>query len=212
MATKVSGEQYYGLDGQLLEIKRQLRQEDGYPFDPEELKNYLQTAIEGRFRGSRKRSNKFLWLISGGVSLTVDAVDGTEILADAKDVFPGGIDSNFINWGADEPGRSTAETPVDVYEMTKDSTYSKMFGSLSDDVQKICFTQAQIKNFAKRNYEWFRTDSYGTFFLFESNGYFFVAYVFFNSIGELGMNVNQFKNFNVWDAESRHRLVVPRLA
>jgi len=162
--------------------------------------------------GAAKAQSQFLKLISGGVSLTVDAVDGTEILADAKDVFPGGIDSNFINWGADEPGRSTAETPVDVYEMTKDSTYSKMFGSLSDDVQKICFTQAQIKNFAKRNYEWFRTDGYGTFLLFESNGYFFVAYVFFNSIGELGMNVNQFDNFNVWDAESRHRLVVPRLA
>jgi len=211
MATKVSGEQYYGLDGQLLEIKRQLRQEDGYPFDPEELKNYLQTAIEGRFRGSRKRSNKFLWLISGGVSLTVDAVDGTEILADAKDVFPGGIDSNFINWGADEPGRSTAETPVDVYEMTKDSTYSKMFGSLSDDVQKICFTQAQIKNFAKRNYEWFRTDGYGTFFLFESNGYFFVADVRFGSSGRLGVSVSRFERSLVWDAGS-HRLVVPRLA
>jgi len=211
MATKVSGEQYYGLDGQLLEIKRQLRQEDGYPFDPEELKNYLQTAIEGRFRGSRKRSNKFLWLISGGVSLTVDAVDGTEILADAKDVFPGGIDSNFINWGADEPGRSTAETPVDVYEMTKDSTYSKMFGSLSDDVQKICFTQAQIKNFAKRNYEWFRTDSYGTFFLFESNGYFFVALVSFDSLGGLRVDVSRFERSLVWDAGS-HRLVVPRLA
>jgi len=211
MATKVSGEQYYGLDGQLLEIKRQLRQEDGYPFDPEELKNYLQTAIEGRFRGSRKRSNKFLWLISGGVSLTVDAVDGTEILADAKDVFPGGIDSNFINWGADEPGRSTAETPVDVYEMTKDSTYSKMFGSLSDDVQKICFTQAQIKNFAKRNYEWFRTDSYGTFFLFESNGYFFVALVSFDSLGGLRVDVGRFGSSIVWRAGS-HRLVVPRLA
>jgi len=161
--------------------------------------------------GAAKAQSQFLKLISGGVSLTVDAVDGTEILADAKDVFPGGIDSNFINWGADEPGRSTAETPVDVYEMTKDSTYSKMFGSLSDDVQKICFTQAQIKNFAKRNYEWFRTDSYGTFFLFESNGYFFVALVSFDSLGGLRVDVSRFERSLVWDAGS-HRLVVPRLA
>ena len=161
--------------------------------------------------GAAKAQSQFLKLISGGVSLTVDAVDGTEILADAKDVFPGGIDSNFINWGADEPGRSTAETPVDVYEMTKDSTYSKMFGSLSDDVQKICFTQAQIKNFAKRNYEWFRTDSYGTFFLFESNGYFFVALVSFDSLGGLRVDVGRFGSSIVWRAGS-HRLVVPRLA
>lgn len=162
--------------------------------------------------GVSKAQSQFLKLISGGVSLTVDAVDGTEILADAKDVFPGGIDSDFINWGADEPGRSTSETPVDVYEMTKDSTYSQMFGSLSADVRKLCFTQAQIKNFAKKNYEWFRTDGYGTFFLFESKGHFFVAYVYVYSDDRLHVHVNLFEPSRVWLAEHRHRLVVPRLA
>ncbi len=49
MATKVAGEQYYELDGQLLEFKRQLRQPGGYPFDPEILKKYLQNGIEGKF-------------------------------------------------------------------------------------------------------------------------------------------------------------------
>lgn len=51
MATKVAGEQYYDLDGQLSEIKRQLRQPNGYPFDPEMLKRHLQAGIEGRFTG-----------------------------------------------------------------------------------------------------------------------------------------------------------------
>ena len=213
MATKVSGEQYYGLDGQLLEIKRQLRQEDGYPFDPEELKNYLQTAIEGRFSGSRKRSsNKFLRLISSSVSLTVDAADGTEILADAKDVFPGGIDSDFINWGADEPGRFTAETPVDVYEMTQDATFSQMFEDLSSDVRRLCLTQHQIKNFVKKNRSWLRTEGYATFFLFESKGHFFVASVDVHSGGRLYVSVRLFGSAHVWDAELRRRLVVPKLA
>ena len=162
--------------------------------------------------GVVKAQSQFLKLISGGVSLTVDAVDGTEILANAKDVFPGGIDSDFINWGADEPGQPTDETPVDVYEMTKNSTYSQMFGSLSADVRKVCFTQAQIKNFAKKNYEWFRTDGYGTFFLFESKGHFFVADVDFRSRGKLYVFVSQFENSNVWGAGLRHRLVVPQLA
>ena len=50
MANKiVAGEVYYDLDGQLAEIKRQLRQQNGYPFDPVALKHYLQDAIEGRF-------------------------------------------------------------------------------------------------------------------------------------------------------------------
>lgn len=49
MATQVAGEMYYELDGQLGEIKRQLRQPNGYPFNPEQLKIALQNAIEGKF-------------------------------------------------------------------------------------------------------------------------------------------------------------------
>ena len=50
MADKtVAGELYYDLDGQLLEIKRQLRQPSGYPFDPVALKRHLQDAVEGKF-------------------------------------------------------------------------------------------------------------------------------------------------------------------
>lgn len=48
----VAGELYYELDGQLAEIKRQLRQQSGYPFDPLVLKLHLQAAIEGRFNKS----------------------------------------------------------------------------------------------------------------------------------------------------------------
>lgn len=49
MAKKVAGEMYETITGQLFEIGRQLRQPKGYPFNPEELKSYLQAAIEGRF-------------------------------------------------------------------------------------------------------------------------------------------------------------------
>ncbi|MDE1919493.1 MAG: hypothetical protein KGH56_02215 [Patescibacteria group bacterium] len=53
MAIKVTGEQYYELDGQLTEIKRQLRQPNGYPFNPDRLKVALQDAIEGKFERLR---------------------------------------------------------------------------------------------------------------------------------------------------------------
>ncbi|HBR80122.1 MAG: hypothetical protein UX09_C0052G0002 [Candidatus Uhrbacteria bacterium GW2011_GWE2_45_35] len=49
MATIVTSEQYYRLDGQLGEIKRQIRQENGYPFDPDRLARALQAVIEGQF-------------------------------------------------------------------------------------------------------------------------------------------------------------------
>ena len=49
MAQRVAGDLYHDLDGQLHEIKRQLRQLSGYPFDPEDLRRHLKSAIEGKF-------------------------------------------------------------------------------------------------------------------------------------------------------------------
>lgn len=54
MTKEVGGDRYYDLDGQLLEIKRQLRQPNGYPFDLEMLEKHLKAAIEGRFRFSSR--------------------------------------------------------------------------------------------------------------------------------------------------------------
>jgi hypothetical protein len=45
MATQVTGELYFDIDGQLAEIKRQLRQPNGYPFDTGQLKRALQAAL-----------------------------------------------------------------------------------------------------------------------------------------------------------------------
>lgn len=50
MANKiVEAERYFELDGQLCEIKRQLRQKNGYPFDADRLKLALQAIIKGEF-------------------------------------------------------------------------------------------------------------------------------------------------------------------
>ena len=149
----------------------------------------------------------FLKLISGGESLTLDAVNGTETLVDAKDVFAH-IDPDFKNWGADEKGPETGETAVDVYEMVKDATFSQMFRKLNVDARKLCLTQHQIKNFVKKHRNCLRTDGYATFFLFESKGNLFVASVNFDSDDELSVDVDQFEYLDVWSAEDRHRVVV----
>ena len=49
MATIVKGDLYEAIDGKLHEIKRQMRQKDGYGFDPKRLDSALQAVIEGRF-------------------------------------------------------------------------------------------------------------------------------------------------------------------
>jgi hypothetical protein len=72
MSKILTGDQYVELDGKLAEIKRQMRQPDGYPFDPEKLSAFLQRAIEGRFRDGAK------WIEESGViTIVLPATDGT---------------------------------------------------------------------------------------------------------------------------------------
>ena len=157
-------------------------------------------------------TSEYLKLISGGESLLLDECDGSEIISSSKDMFEAGIDSDFVSWGANQKGRATGKTPVDVHEMTKNATFSQLFGSLAFDVRKCCFTQHQIKNFIRKYRNWLREDGYATFFLFESNGNFFVAFVSVNSRGKLFVCVYGLGIGRVWCAEYRRRFVVPQLA
>jgi hypothetical protein len=155
---------------------------------------------------------QILRLISGNEMIIIDAVDGTEVLSKAKDLFTAGIDSDFVGYGANEAGSATGATIVNVYEMVEDATYVQMFGSLCADMDKLCLTQHQIKNFVKNNRKWLREDGYATLFLFKSKDQFFVARVRVSSGGGLRVLVYRFKNSIVWRAENRHRVVVPQLA
>ncbi len=86
-----------------------------------------------------------------------------------------------------------------------------MFDELNTDVRKLCFTQAQIKNFVKKYRNWLRADGYATFFLFESEGNFLVADVV-DSDGKLSVIRRQLKDDGIWAAGFHRRLVTPRLA
>lgn len=157
--------------------------------------------------------NEFLKLISGGESLVIDECDGSEIIADASDMFAW-IDGDFKNYGTDQKGSATGKTPVRVHEMTKDAIFSQMFGSLSADMRKLCLTQAQIISFIRNYRNWLRPDGYATFFLLELNNQFFVVLVnvFVRSGGKLHVSVHRLEHSNVWRAERRPRVVVPQLA
>jgi len=153
----------------------------------------------------------FLRLISSDESLILDECDGSEIIADAKSMFTGGIDSDFIR-GADEKGKATGAMPVDVYGMIMSATFSQMFGELSADIKKLCLTQHQIKNFVKKYRNWLRTNGHATFFLFESKGRFFITRVSFSSDGRLEADIYRFEFGHVWSAGGRHRIVIPQVA
>lgn len=153
---------------------------------------------------------EILRLLSAGTAITIAPCDGTQILAQAKKTFPSGIDSDFKNWGLDKPGKPTAETAVQVYELEKNATFAKMFGSLGNDLDKLCLTQNQIKTFCENHSRFLRTDGYGTFFLFKEDEQFFVASVSVFSSGPY-VYVRRFEDDCTWGADGARRVVVPQL-
>jgi hypothetical protein len=158
-----------------------------------------------------QQSQSILRLISGEETLVLDPTDGKETISEAGDVFTGYIDPDFKSWGADEPSGPTPETPVQVHEMVQDATFAQMFASLGVDKERLCVTQAQIKQFCQKHRTWLRTDGYATFFLFKSKGKFFVAHVHFDGGGRLKVHVHRFEHDNVWSGVRQHRVVVPQL-
>jgi hypothetical protein len=174
----------------------------------QELKSVYNNYVTG---DNKKKENQNLKLISQGKELTINAVDGKETLYEAKEVFKSGIDSDLKGWGLNKKGSATPETPVEVHEMIKDATFSKIFSSFGTDLNKLCLTQAQIKNFCIKYPTWLRQDGYGTFFLFKENEQYFVADVYVNSDG-LFVDVRRLEFDDVWYADYLHRIVVPQQA
>jgi len=205
----VTGEQHFSILGQILEIQRQICLKGGSPIDPELVQLALQDIIEGKFNRNKK-DDSILKLLSKGESIVIDACDGSETITDAKEVFKSYIDSNFKNWGINKPGKATEETAVAVHEMVKDATFAQIFGSLGTDLDKLCLTQHQIKNFCKKHSNWLRAGGYATFFLFKAEDQFFVAYVSVDS-GGLDVRVSRLERGPVWLAKYAHRVVVPQL-
>lgn len=70
MRTILTGDQYVNIDRKLAEIKRQMLQPDGYPFDPEELNAFLQRAVEGKWheRWFEKDGIIYFTLVSNGMT------------------------------------------------------------------------------------------------------------------------------------------------
>ena len=152
-----------------------------------------------------------LKLISGAETLELEPTDGKETIAKAKDTFPGWIDGDFKNYDTDVKGKPTDKANVQVHEMIKDGTFAQIFGGLSDNLDSLCLTQAQIIQFVKKHSKWLRTDGYGTFFLFKVNEEFFGAYVHMYE-GSLWAFVYRFSFDCVWFAGHRYRVVVPQQA
>ena len=140
----------------------------------------------------------------------IEALDGKAYISDAKKTFKSFINSDFKNWGLNQSSPATAETLLDISEMTSDGTFVQIFTGITPDLEKLVMTQAQIIRFCEKHPTWLRQEGYATFFLTKVGDEYFVVRVFVYSDG-LRVYVDRLENGSVWSGGYRHRVVSPQL-
>jgi hypothetical protein len=157
-----------------------------------------------------KKNKPILRFISGGEKLMIEALDGSSYIYDDKIVFKSYIDGDFKNWGLNWPSPVTTETLVDVSEMVNNGTFIQIFNEITNNLDKIVMTQAQIIRFWEKYPSWLREDGCSTFFLTKVKAKYFVVRVRVSSHG-MAVFVNWLKNDSIWKGNGRHRVVSPQL-
>lgn len=175
--------------------------------------NNLSMEERGARFGEAKevRSRRLTRTLKRGIVL--GPTTGSETIAQAKNVFPGYIDSDFVNWSLDEPDDPTGPQEMQVDELVVDGRLKVIFEGYGVLLNRLCLTQNQIKRFCTEYRGDLRTEGYATFFLTKrkKDGKFFVVYVRFGDWVRLEVSVDPLEHGYVWGAEGRHRIVLPQL-
>lgn len=156
-----------------------------------------------------------LKLISGGEEIEVSETDGTETIAEAREVFTWGIDGDFQRWGTNVPSKPTPKAKAQVFEMVGDGDFKTIFNIPTRTLDSLAWEQSQVVDFVRKHKKWLRTGGYATFFLFKvqkegEETKFFVAFVSLGSGCRPGVDCSRFDSDGVWYAEYRRRIVIPQ--
>jgi hypothetical protein len=136
--------------------------------------------------------------------ITIPKTSGKNTIAKSKDFYY--LDSDFKNYGTDVKSKATKVARGEIFDLTKSGTFKEIYEDFGQDLDKLTFTQDQILSVIKN----IQDDVYDYFFLFKIKDEFFVAGVGWRD-GQLGVYAYRFSGDSVWDAEGRHRVVVPQL-
>jgi hypothetical protein len=157
-------------------------------------------------------------------TMSIDQCDGERTLKRADDVFasskPSFLELDPVDLTKEEIGLDkiiwTYETPVEIYEMREHGIFSQIFSSILSDVRRLCFTQHQIINFVQKYREWLWKNNHEIFFLFESFGQLFVAFVYFGRNDSLRdrptLRVYRFSSTYFWEGNFHALVAIPKSA
>ena len=202
------------LENRIPELVRRTREGN---YDPTGLNLTMQKVIEGTaIRDGQAtpvvKPNPGSILRPLQSNLIIPATDGQRFLSEAKKTFLGWIDPDLTKYGCNVRGEARPETPVDVHELIENATFQRIFAGQAVDLDQLCLTQDQIEKFVLTYREHLHPQGYATFFLFEVEGKFFVAHVYWYVARKLMLGVDHFSYDRVWDADYRYRVVLPQLA
>jgi len=173
-----------GQEGQLWleEFKRFLRREPCWV-------SVVETAKRAKVYFSRLYANELLF---------IGATDNIETFA-SSGVFPGGVYGATLLTGA---SKLSPVIGVAVHEMVKSGTFAELFGSLGKN--RLRWSEARVVAFCRKYPGKIQRGGYATFFEVEGG---FMANVYFDSNGDLGVFIYPFLNGHVLHTGDRLRFV-----
>lgn len=170
-----------------------------------EIKNFTKELI-----AKLTNITSYLKLISGAQTLTLDGCEDSPIFG-ATEIFGNcEICKRFEKKGCNVQGLSTGPTDIHVYEMIKYSNFENVYRTISKNLDSLCLTQGQIKNFCTKYRNWIQTEGEGTFFLSKSGEEFFVCVLYFSdNKDKLIVGCGTLLG-SVWGSGAHHRFVLPQ--
>lgn len=139
----------------------------------------------------------------------IDHVDGTKTFATATHVFHH-VDTNFRLWGLFTRSTATLPTNGRVFQLNVRTTLREAFKRVSQDLMSLAFSQSQVIWICENRPDLLASDGAATFFLFESYGRLFVAYVTEEvADGTRWLHAARLTTSEpeLWDGDKGHRLI-----
>jgi hypothetical protein len=185
----------------------------------DKLSHYLRLVIrafmeDGEIKLFKKQlfpGNEYLKLVSGDEKIIISACKGGYVITEDTATFAY-IDPDFKKYkDANEPSKPTPSMRVGVYELQKTGTSQEIFDSITKYTEIMELTLEQLVIFCIEHIELLSKNGSTSIVYKNSKNKFFVANVHVDDFGRLWVIVLRLKDDNEWNAESRHRVVLPEL-
>jgi len=166
----------------------------------------------------RDTTTKVTQLILVREGLEVPGTNGTDTIANSKEVFSGSISADFKNWGINIPSKPTTPAKALVCKVGN-GTYEMIFDLPGHDLDFLAWEQSQVVAFCRKHYGWLQGErGLVPIFLFrvEDKGRkeFFVCRILFSGNNKnlcLCPHVNHFNHEYYWSSYYGLHVVLPQL-